>query len=146
MASKFACSWPPSASRNSLDYSVQTCSLLASKCISTLHQFRHPNASPNSLNHDGSMHLKVHSIGVSQYISNMFHYPAQVQLETGAIMLSKCIPQSSGVRPPTVFPNMLNYKLQVHLQTCSITILECNPQLTLSRPPSLSPKILDYHP
>jgi len=56
--SKFAQSWPPSASPNSLDYALQVSTIMASNCIS-----------PNSLNHGLQVHPQTRSITVFKCIS-----------------------------------------------------------------------------
>ena len=100
MASKFAQSWPPSASPNSLDHSLQvplqTHSITAFKCIFKLTRLRPPSASPKSLDHGLQLHLQPRSIPASQ-----------VHLQTCSITSSK-----------------------VHLQIRSTTGLECISEFT----------------
>jgi len=65
--SKLARSWLPSASPNSLDYSLQTRSITASKCISKLARSRPPSVSPNWLDYG----LLVHTITATKCISKL---------------------------------------------------------------------------
>ena len=53
-------SWPPSVSPNLLDYSLQVCMIMASKCIS-----------PSSLNHGLQVHLHPRTITASKCISKL---------------------------------------------------------------------------
>jgi len=91
LSARCAVHWPPlSTCPNSHDYTLHTCSITASKCISRLvrlrppsspfhglqmHIFklarsRPPSASPNSLDHGLSVYLWVHSIIISRRTSN----------------------------------------------------------------------------
>jgi len=67
-ASKFARSWPPSASTHSLDHSlhvhVQTCLNTVYECITRLPWVEPPSVSPNSLDYDLGVLLYVCSITV----------------------------------------------------------------------------------
>ena len=55
--SKLARSQPPSVSPNWLDYGLQLCTIMASKCIYTLAWSWPPSASPNSLDHSLQVYL-----------------------------------------------------------------------------------------
>jgi len=88
LASKLAQCWPPSVSPNSLDYGLQTRSILASKCISKVARLQPPSS------HDHSL---------------------QVHLHTRLITASKCVSKLARSQPPSASPNSLNHGLQVHL-------------------------------
>jgi len=90
--SKLARLQPPSVSLNTLDYSLQVCTITAFKCISKLNRLWPPGASWNSLNHG-----------------------LQVPLQTRLITASKCISKLARLQPPSVSPNSLDYSLGVYL-------------------------------
>jgi len=110
-SSNLARSWPPSASPNSLDDSLQVRTLMASKCIS-----------PNSLDHGLQVHLQTHSITASKFprlcppsaSPNSLDYGLQVH----TLIASKCIS-----------PNSYDYGVQV----CTIMASECISKFTQSR-------------
>jgi len=87
-------SQPTSVSPNYLDYSLQVCTLIASKC-----------KSPNLHNLGLHLHFKFRSIKISKCISkftpsgppsgslNILNYRLRVHLQTCLITASKCIPE-----------------------------------------------------
>jgi len=83
-------SWLSIASPNSLDNSLQvyhqTCTITASKCITTLGRSQPPSVSTNSLNYG---------------------------LQVRTITASKCISKLAQLRPPRASLNSLGYGLQV---------------------------------
>ena len=94
--SKLAQSWPPSASLSS------TWSLPPSK-------------SPNSLNHGLQVHLWVHSIIASKWISY-----------SNLTSASKCISKLSRSQPPCSSPSSHDHGLQVHLHVLSMGVSWCS--------------------
>ena len=125
MASKFAWSRPPSVSQNSLDYDLQVCMIMASKCIS-----------PNWLNHGLKVHLQTCSIAASK----LHDHGLQVHLHICMITASTCISNLALSWPPSVSPNSLDYSIQVRMIMASnfISIL------AQSRPPSASRNSLGH--
>ena len=117
-ASRFARSWPPSASANSLDYGlqvyVQICSIMASKCISKLAR------SPTPSSHD--------------------HGP-QVHLQTCSITASKCISKYPWLPSPSASLNSLDHGLRVYLWVHSIISFWRTSNYS-QPPPAASPDIL----
>jgi len=105
MASRFARSWPPSASTHWPDHNLgvhlYAHSITASKWISKLSWLRPRSPSPNLLDHG-----------------------LQVYLQPRSITASKSISSFTRSRPPGVFSNPLDYCLQVRLQTRWITFSE----------------------
>jgi len=102
-ASKFACSWPPSAY-------LQTRLIRASRCICKLAWSRPPNVSPNSLD-----------------------YGLQLHLHTCSIIISECISKFTQSWSPSVSPNKLDNCHTVRLYNYLITTWECMSELTWSR-------------
>ena len=96
-SSNLTWSWPPSASPNSLDHSLQvylqTRSITASKCISKLAQSQPGSVSPNSLDYS---------------------------LQVRAITASNCISEFTRSWPPSASLSSLHLGLQVHISTRSI--------------------------
>ena len=87
-AFKLARLWPPRASPNLLDYSLQvhlSYAILASKCISILARSRPPGASPYLLDH----RLQVRMIMASKFVSELPDFGLQVHLQTLSITASK---------------------------------------------------------
>jgi hypothetical protein len=71
---------------------LQTCSIMASKCITEFTQFQPPRVSPYFLNHALVVHLLVHSIWASMHISEF-----------------------TQSWPPSASPNLLDDRLWVYL-------------------------------
>ena len=134
--SQFIRSRPPSAS------SEFTPSRSPSSSLSS--QSRSRSASPNSLDHGLRVHLWVHLISVSKWISeftrcwspsaspNLLDHSLPVHLWVHLISASKCISE---------FTRFLG--LQVHLQTPSIPASKCISEFTRCWSASASPKSLD---
>jgi len=128
-------SWPPRASRNSLDYGPQVClqtrSIIAPKCIFKLawlrppssHDHCLPSVSPNPLDHGLGVHLWTQSITAPNCIFKLARLrPPSVApncLITASRSISK--PRSimaskfAGSRPPSASPNSLDHGLRVPL-------------------------------
>jgi len=131
--SKLAQLWPPSASPNLLDYSLQvrtidglqTRSIIASKCISQFTWSWPRSASPNLLDHG----LQVHMIN---------------GLQTHFITVSKCIFQFTRSRALCASPNSFYHSLPVHLSVHLISASKCISKPTRSRPPSTSLRLHDH--
>ena len=68
--SKLGESWSPTVSPNSVDYAVQVCMTISSKCISTLARSRSRSASVCSLDHRFQAYLQIRSITASKCIPN----------------------------------------------------------------------------
>ena len=115
-SSKLRLSWPPSASPNSLYYSLQTSSITASKCISKLARLRPPSA-----------YLQTRLITASKCISKLarsrppnisphsLNCGLQVHLQTRSITSPKCISKFAQLQPPCSSTNSLDHDLRVHL-------------------------------
>jgi len=61
--------WPPGASPNPPNYSLQVCTIITSRCVYTLTSFWPPIASPNSLKHDLWVDFETCSITAFNSIS-----------------------------------------------------------------------------
>jgi len=105
--SKVNRSRPPSLSSNSLDYSLETRSITASKCISKLAQLWPPSA---------YLHTRLITASTSASLISLVYV-----LQVSTIMPSKCIYRLALPRSRIVCPNTLAYHLQLHLDTYSIT-------------------------
>jgi len=101
---------PTSLHDRGLQVHLQTCSIMASKCISKLSWSRPPRVSPNSLNY--GLHMPIPKLAWWQSRS--------------------ASPKFTQSRPPSVSRNTLDYCFQVHLQTCSIMGSECISEFTWS--------------
>jgi len=147
--SRFKLAWsrPPTASSNSLDYSLQVHTLMACRCLSPhLHNndqqvhmitgsrwiSKLARSQPRSShNHGLQVHLQSPLITPHQCISKLSRlqppssqeHVLQLHLRTRQITISEYISKFSHSGPPTVSQNRLHYCLHVHLQTCSITAL-----------------------
>ena len=116
--SNLARSWPPSASPNSLDPGLQvylqTHSITASKCITTLARLRPPSPQDHGL----QVHLQTRSITASKCISpNSLHHGLQVRTSRA----SKCISKLARSRSRSASLSSIDQGLQVYLQIRSIT-------------------------
>jgi hypothetical protein len=121
-AAKLTGSRPPSASPNSLDYTLQVRIIIASNCIS-----------PNSLDHSLQVYLQTPSLTASKPMSKLtplrppsaspywLDHSLQVHLQHCSITASKCISKLARLRPPSALPYSIDHGLQVYLQTRSIT-------------------------
>jgi len=109
--SKLARSRPPSISANSLDYSLQLRTIMASMCIYTLAWSRPPSASPNLLNHNLQVYVYTRPITASKFTRS---------------------------RPPSASPNSLDHGLRVYLWVYLIVIfrrtLNCTQALPAASP------------
>jgi len=105
---------------------VESCSITASKCISTLARSRHPSGSPNLLDHGLQVYAHSRMITASKFATS---WPPSAYPQTHMITASKCISHLARSQPPR-----LHYHgLQVHIS-----------KLARSRPPSVSPHSLHY--
>jgi len=111
-SSNVARSWPPIASSNSLDHSLemylQIRKITASKCISKLAPSQPPSVCTNSLDYS---------------------------LQVRTITASKCVSKLARSQPPSVSTNSLDYGFQVRTITASKWIFK----LARSQPPGVSP-------
>jgi len=117
-SSNLAWSQPPSASPNSLDYSLQVRMIKASKGIS-----------PNSHHLGLLVYLLSCSISANKF---PWSWPPQVYLQTNSSTISECISKFTRSQPPSESPTPLDYCLQVHLQSSLITASECISECTRS--------------
>ena len=108
---------PAISLNDALQLHLQTCSIMASKCISKPAGLLPPSASRNSPDHGLQVHLQTHSITAS-----------------------KCICKLGRLRPPSSH----NHGLHVHLQTRLITASKCISKLARSGPRSASLSSLDH--
>jgi hypothetical protein len=76
---------PPSITPNSHDYSLQLCTIIASKCICTLAWSRSQSASLSSINHGCQVHLETRWITdlecISEFTRLSFSGPPQIGLQ-----------------------------------------------------------------
>jgi hypothetical protein len=100
---------------------LQSCSIMASKCISKLTWSWLPIASPNPLDHG-----------------------FQVHIQTRSIVALKCITKVVWSWLPIASPKLLHCGLEVHLQTHLIAASKCISNLPWSRPPRTSRNSLDH--
>jgi len=133
MASRFARSWPPSASTHWLDHNLgvhlYAHSITASKWISKLSWLRPRSPSPNLLDHG----LQTRSITASKCISNLaqsqsrspslvsFDHGLQVYFQIRSITASKCVSKLAGSRSRRVSLSSLDPHSQAHLELLSST-------------------------
>jgi len=101
-ASQFSWSWPASASRNSLIYSLQVRMIMASKYISKVAQSQPPAAFLSSFNHGLQVHLWGHSVTAS----------IKVYLQPWSIIASKYFSMSTQAFSPGTLPIVLMSRLQ----------------------------------
>jgi hypothetical protein len=138
-ASKFARSWPPCASRNSVKHGLQVYFKVVRLRPPSSHDHPLQSASPNSHHYGLQVHLQTHSITASKCISELNVISAskcisecvglsdQMHLQTRWITACKCI------------SDLHDLGLHSHLQTRSITASK----LAQSWPPSASTNSLD---
>jgi len=112
--------WSPNSSPISLDHAlqvyIQTCSIMASKCISKHAPSWSPNVSPDSLDYG----LLVPTIMVSKFISKLcWSRPPSAHQHCLDVPVSK-LPQTYG---SSVSPMVLDYGLQVYLQAHLISTI-----------------------
>jgi hypothetical protein len=102
--------------------------MLASKCISKLAWLRPPSASPNSLYDGLQVYLSVAqspnllSYGLHVHLWVQLDFGLQGNLQTHLIAVSKYIFQFTPSRPPCASQIILNQRLQVLLRLRSTTI------------------------
>jgi len=84
-SSILARSRPPSVSPDSLDYSLQVCTIMASMCISKLALSLPPSASLSSLDLSHQVHIQIRSITASKCISEFTRSPSPSASQSGSI-------------------------------------------------------------
>ena len=104
-SSNLARSWPPSASPNSLDPSLQVRTLMLSNCISL-----------NSLDYSLQVHLQTPSITASKLAQS---WPPSAYLQTSSITASKCISKLAWSRP------LSSHFHGLHVHISKVTQLRC---------------------
>jgi len=143
---------------NCLQVLLQSCSVMASKCISKLAQSRPPTASVRYMIVASKCISKLRSITAFKCISELHDLDLQVHLQTRSIIVSKCISEfnlslaskcisklarslssnaslsSTWSRPPRVSTNSLNHCLHV----CTIMASMYISKLARLQPPSVS--------
>jgi len=140
-----ASSSPPISPDHGRQLLLQPRSIIASKCISKLPQWRPtsshhhgvPSDSPIPLGHGLIVHLQTRLIMASQFTP---------------LRPSNCLYKLARSWPRSASPNTLNHSLQVYIQARSITASKfarswpskCISQFALSQPPSVSPNSLSY--
>jgi len=140
------CNWlmyrvsaPGSPPIDPLQVLLQSCLIMASKCISKLAPSRPPNSHDYSL----QVHLQTRSITACKCISKLTRLwtssASLSLLNPGLWVLSKL----ARLWPPSASPCLLNLGFQVHLQIRSIRASNCISEFTQSRPPRASPNLLD---
>jgi len=124
---------PPSTHSISIDHRLrahlQTCSIMASRCIS---EFNLVSASKciSALLHLGlQMHLQTHLITAYKCISGLHDLGLQMHLQTRSIMASKCISEFNWISASKCISALLDLGLQMHLETRSITASKCISEL-----------------
>jgi len=110
-------------SPNSLDYSLQLCTIMASKFISNVARLWPPSISWLTHLRPASLHYHHH----------------QLYLQTRQITITECICKFTRSQPLSVSPTTLDSRLSMHLQTRSITAC----QFASSWSPSASRHWLD---
>jgi len=105
IASTFPLSWRPTAHH-------QTCSIMASKCISNLTWLR----SPSSHDHGLQVHLQTCSITASKAAQL---WPPSANLHIHSPVAYKCISKLARSWPPSEYPHSVNYGFQVRRSVIS---------------------------
>ena len=124
-ASKFARSWPLSASPNSLDYGLQvrlqTRSITIPECISKFTRSWPPSVSPNTLDYHLQVHLQTHSITASKCISILARSRSWGTSVVHSITASQCVFKYARSCPRSVSLSSLDHHFQAHLEFLSST-------------------------
>ena len=137
-------SWLQSVSPNLIDYGLQVCINVASKCSSELTRLCHPR----SLDHVLQLLLQTRSITASKCISILdWSLPPSASLHTlnhglqvGTIMASKCISTLARSWPPSASHCSYDNGLEVYLWVHLIVIFRCTSNCS-EAPPAASPDI-----
>ena len=131
LASTLARSRPLRVSPNSVDYSLQSHSITASKCIAKL-----AGLWPASL-HDHGHQLHIAKLDWSR--------PPSVSPNSLDYSLHKCISKLPRSRSRSASLSSVDHCLQEYLQICSITASMCISNVARSQPRSVSLSSLDHH-
>jgi len=152
---------------------IQTCSIVAFKCISKLTELQLPSASPNLLDHGNQVYLESSSITactfalsrISSTSPHLLDYGIQVDrimtsmfssillrlrhpsayLQTCPMTASVWISKSAQSQSPSGSPSSLDHTFPVYVQLCSIIASRCNSTLAHLQPRSFSRCTLNYH-
>ena len=149
-------SWPPSVSPDLLDYGLQVCTIMASKCISKLCWLWPPSShdhglqciSPNSLDQGIQVYLQPRSIADSKFARsrspsaspNLLAHDLGVHLKVHLITTPKCSSNDALLPLPSSSANSLDHSLGVYLGVHSIVIFSCTPNCSQALP-AASPDI-----